>query len=253
MSSNRNDQVMIRQYLLGQLAGDGLNEFEHRLFTDDGLFDAVLATEEELIESSIAGELGQDEAEWFAKYFLITPERKQQLRFRKILQRVTKEKHDQLRSRALPQTLPWRAPSWMSWAATAVAAMIIIAATIQIVRSPSPQNAFAEVTLTPGSSERGPGRHATSRMTLLPQHHSLKLHLTLLKPAIPAKDYRVEMLLSDEQKSKTFRPASHNEQSVEVVIPASDLVRGSYAFHIFAIKADGTEQRLPESYLLMVD
>ena len=251
MSSNQNDQVIIRQYLLGQLTGESLNEFEHRLFTDEGLFDQVLVTEDELIESSIAGELGQDEAEWFAKYFLITPEREQRLQFRKTLQRVTKaEKHARLLNPPSPQRLPWP-PSWMSWAVTTVAAMIIIAAAIQIVRSP--QNILAEVTLTPGASERGPGGQATSRITLLPQHLSLKLHLTLPQPPIPAKDYRIEMLSSDVDKSKTLRPLSHSEQSVEVVVPASDLARGAYAFNVFAIKADGTEQRIPGTYLLRVD
>lgn len=252
MSSNRNDQVIIRQYLLGQLTGESLNEFEHRLFTDDGLFEEVLATEDELIESSIANELGQDEAEWFTKYFLITPEREEQLRFRKTLQRVAKaEKHDRLPGQALPQSLPWRPPSWMSWAVTTVAAMIIIAAATQIVRSP--QNILAEVTLTPGSSERGPSAQAMSRITLSPQHSSLKIHLALPQSPILAKDYRVEMLRSDEGKSKSFRAASHNEQSVEVVVPASDLARGSYAFNVFAIKDDGTEHRLPGTYLLRID
>jgi hypothetical protein len=237
--------------LLGQLTGESLNEFEHRLFTDDELFDEVLVTEDELIESSLANELGQDEAEWFARYFLITPEREQKLQFRKTLQKVTKaEKHDRP-PRPLPQSLPWQPPSWMSWAVTTVAAMIIIAAAIQIVRSP--QNILAEVTLTPGSSERGPSGHATSRITLSPQHLGLKIHLPLPHSPILAKDYRVEMLSRREDKSKTFRPVSHSEQSVEVVVPASDLARGSYAFTVFAITADGTEQRLPGTYLLTVD
>jgi anti-sigma-K factor RskA len=252
MSSNRNDQVIIRQYLLGQLTGESLNEFEHRLFSDDELFAEVLATEDELIESSIANELGQDEAEWFTKYFLITPEREQQLQFRKILQRVTKaEKHDRLPNQGLPQSLPWRPPSWMSWAVATVAAMIIMAAAIQIIRSP--QNLIAEVTLTPGSSERGSGGHATSRITLSPEQHSLKIHLALPQSTIPTKDYRVEMLRSDEDKSKSFRAVSHSEQSVEVVVPASDLARGFYAFNLFAIKADGSEQRIPGTYLLRID
>src|SRR5215210_7329501 len=208
MSLNRNDQVIVRQYLLGQLTGESLNEFEHRLFTDDALLDEVLTSEDELIESSIANELGQDEAEWFAKYFLITPEREQKLRFRKTLQRVTKaEKHDRLLKRPLPQNLPWRPPSWMSWAVTAIAAMIIIAATLQIVRSP--QNIPAEITLTQSSTERGPGGQARSAITLLAAHHTLKIHLALPQSPTPIKDYRVEMLRRDDEKSRNFRPVSH--------------------------------------------
>lgn len=252
MSSNHNDQRIVRQYLLGQLTGESLNEFEHRLFTDDELFEEVLATEDELIELSLAGELGQEEAEWFAKFFLITPEREQKLRFRKTLLRVTKaETHDRLPSQAAPSSLPWHPPSWMSWAVTTIAAMIIIAAAIQIVRSP--QNILAEVTLAPGSSERGAGGQTIPRITLLPEHHSLKIHLTLPHPSVPANDYRVEMLSSDVASSKNFRSVSRSEQSVEVIVPASDLTRGSYAFNVFAIKADGTEQRLPGTYLLRID
>jgi hypothetical protein len=250
MSSNYNDTTRIRQYLLGQLAGDGLDEFEHRLFTDDGLFEEVLATEDELIESSIAGELGQDEAEGFAKYFLITPERQEKLRFRKTLQRVTKaEKHDQRLIQALPQTLPWRPPSWMSWAVTSLAAVIIIAAIIPLLRPP--QITFADVTLTAGSAGRAVGQVAP-RIKLLPQYDGLKFHLTLVQPVSSAKAYRVEML-SDDGKNKTLVPISPNGQEVDVFVRASELPRGRYAFNVYAIKTDGTEVRIPGNYLVIIE
>lgn len=251
MSSNYNDTTRIRQYLLGQLAGDGLDEFEQRLFTDDQLFDEVLATEDELIESSIAGELGQDEAEQFAKYFLITPERQQKLQFRKTLQRVTRAaQHEPLHNlKPVQNSVPWQPPSWMNWITASVAAMIIVGATISISRSP--QITFAELALNAGSSQREAGR-AASRIRLPLQQNALKLHLALPPPPIPAKAYRVEML-TDDNKTRTVSAVSPNEQVVDVVIPTSELARGQYEFKVYAIKSDGSEQRIPGSYSLAVD
>ncbi|HEV2826159.1 MAG TPA: hypothetical protein VGW76_01055 [Pyrinomonadaceae bacterium] len=251
MSSNHNDPVRIRQYLLGQLTGRTLDEFEQRLFTDDEFFDEVLATEDELIESSIAQELAEDEAEWFARYFLITPEREQKLRFRQTLQRVVKaDKREPVYTPQPSPGVPWLPSNWISWATACVAAFIIIGVVVWIAQM-SPGSTVAELTLTAGSSERAVGRVAPSIKFPL-KSERLKLHLTLAQPAIPAKDYRVEMLTYDG-RIKTLAPISHNDQLVDVMVPAAELSRGQYAFNVYAIKTDGTEQRLPGSYLLTID
>jgi len=249
MLSNHNDQITIKQYLLGQLADTDLDRFEQRLFTEDELFDELLATEDELIEASIAGELTPNETEWFAKSFLITPERQQKLQFRKALQQVAKAKQRERTYQPEPSLSSWRAPSWVQWATLSVAAMVMTGGIILVLRSY--QDNLAEVTLIAGSSEREVGR-AAPRIKLMPQHNGLKLHLTLAQPIISAKDYRVEML-TDDGKNNTLVPVSHNEQAVDVVIPASDLPPGLKVINVYAIKPDGTEQRVPGNYEFIID
>ena len=251
MSSNHNEQTTVRQYLLGQLAGSSRDEFEERFFTDDELVDELLATEDELIEASIAGELSVDEAEWFAKYFLITPERQQKLCFRKALKRVAKTgKHQQLHSlEHFPTTSPWHAPRWAHWATLSVAALAIIGGIISMARYY--QGNFVELALTARSNERSVGS-VVPRIKLPLQYNRVKLHLTLDQPLVSAKDYRVEML-TDDGKTRTLMPVSHNGQAVDVVLHASELARGRYAFNVYGIKSDGTEQRIPGSYLLLVE
>jgi hypothetical protein len=251
MLSNHNDQITIKQYLLGQLADTNLDQFEQRLFTDDDLFDELLATEDELIVASLAGELSPAEKECFAKYFLITPERQQKLRFRKALQRVAKAKQQELRHKpeAARNLLPWRAPIWAQWATLSLAALVMIGGIIVVLRSY--QDNLAEVTLIASSSEREVGR-AAQRIKLMPQYTGLKLHLTLAQPTISAKDYRVEML-TDDGKNKTLVPVSENGQVVDVVIRASDLPRGRCVLNVYAITPDGTQQRIPGNYELIVE
>ncbi|HUS09447.1 MAG TPA: hypothetical protein VMZ30_03190 [Pyrinomonadaceae bacterium] len=251
MSSNHNEPTTVRQYLLGQLADISRDEFEQRFFTDDELVDELLATEDELIEASIAGELSEDEAERFAKYFLITPERQQKLRFRKALQRVAKAEKAEPFSRAepLPKALLWHAPGWMNWATASVAAIIVLVGIIG-TRQPS-HSSFTELTLTAGLSQRGGGRVAPTIQLPLADD-GLKLHLELPSPLISAKHYRVE-IETDNGTSNSLKPATHNGQVIDVVIPASALSRGQYAFNVYAIKTDGTEQRVPGTYFLNVN
>lgn len=251
MSSNHNEQATVRQYLLGQLADSSRDQFEQRFFTDDELVDELLATEDELIEAYIAGELSKDEAEWFAKYFLITPERQQKLSFRKALKRVAKTGKAEPFSRAepLPKALPWQPPAWMNWATASFAAIILLVGIIG-TRQPS-QSSFTELTLTPGFSQRG-GGPVSPTIHLPLADDGLKLHLELPSPPISAKNYRVEMQ-TDNGATKSLMPVTHNGQVIDVVIPASDLLRGQYAFNVYAIKTDGTEQRIQGTYFLNVN
>jgi len=57
MSPNGNDHNTFRQYLLGQLPAEELDQFEQRLFSDNNVFEELLASEDELIEASIGNEL----------------------------------------------------------------------------------------------------------------------------------------------------------------------------------------------------
>jgi len=245
MLSNHNDSTTIRQYLLGQLGDAGRDQFEERLFTDEELLDELLLTEDDLIEASISGELGPDE-ESFNRNFLITPERQQKLLFRKSLRRVAKSLS--IPAQPPPSPLPWFRQNWVRWAAQSVAVVVILSASLSVLRLY--QTLSVELALNNGSSDRAAGQLA-QRIKLPHRFSSLKLHLNLPPPPIPARDYRVEMLTADDTVSLT--PVSHHEQVVDLKISAADLPPGQYAFHVYAVKPDGTEQRIAGSYLLTVD
>lgn len=247
MSSYRNDQVTIRQYLLGQLTGDELDRFEEQLFVDDELAEELLAGEDELIDESIAGELNSTEVAQFDEFFLVTRGREDNLRYRKALKRILKKKR-------APIPFPvQRKSSWLYWATPAIAAVFILACIgLRGVINP-PQRTFALVTLTAGLSDRATGS-AAQKIKLPLQRDDLKLQLTLAEPAAstPAKGYSVEMQSGDGTK-KTVGPVVRNGQAVEVLIPAADLKVGEYAFHLFVIKPDDSQERVSGSYRLAVE
>jgi anti-sigma-K factor RskA len=242
MLSNHNDSTMIQHYLLGKLADAERDRFEERLFADDELLGELLATEDELIESAIAGELHQDDAE----SFLVTPERRQQLRFRKALQRTAK-----LELQPVVAMEDYRSVGygWMNWATASIAALFIIGVVIWI--APWSQGRAVELTLTAGSSEREVGR-APDRIKLPGTRDTLKLHLVLPQSQVTASDYRVVMITEDG-KPRSLTPVSHNRQFVDLAIPAADLLRRTYTFIVYAVKPDGTEERLPGNYQMALD
>src|ERR1051325_9735797 len=126
MLSNHNDSIIIRQYLLGKLAGAERDQFEERLFMDDELFGELLATEDELIDSSISGELDQEDAESFATGFLVTPERQQKWLFRKGLQRASNAHAVTSQSHPIPIAGLSSTHNWIYWATASVAAVLLM-------------------------------------------------------------------------------------------------------------------------------
>lgn len=87
MARNYDDQSSIRRYLLNQLTGEEQQQIEQRLLTDDELLDQVQAAEDELVDQHLSDALTKEEIEMFQKHFLVTPERRQKLRFAKSLRK----------------------------------------------------------------------------------------------------------------------------------------------------------------------
>ena len=87
MKSNLPDRSQIREYLLGRL--DNEKEIEERLshdiFADDEVSGMVEAVEEEIIEDFLDGTLDSADSNAVGTYFLRPPERKEKLRFARLL------------------------------------------------------------------------------------------------------------------------------------------------------------------------
>jgi CHAT domain-containing protein len=138
MLSNHDDQPTIRAYLLGDQDETIRQAFEQKFLTDEGLFEELLAGEDELIDQYLAGKLSEKETEMFGKNFLATAERKEKLRFGKAFKKyATAHTSEDLQpgaetARAISLRTPtrswWQFFSASPWAVAAVAALVIIAA-----------------------------------------------------------------------------------------------------------------------------
>jgi hypothetical protein len=87
MKSNLPDRGLIRDYLLGRL--DNEKELEERLshdiFSNEELSEVVESIEEEIIEDFLDGTMDSADKNAVSTYFLRPPERKEKLRFARLL------------------------------------------------------------------------------------------------------------------------------------------------------------------------
>ena len=252
MALNNNDQVSVRNYLLGHLGDEEQQKIEERLMLEDDLFEELEISKGELIEEYRAGELSQKEREWFERHFLGSAEGKQRYTFSEAMDLVA------TRNKPEPESLSWfrrlqnilGASPWVISTATA-GVILITVGIIFSIRSPQPQGSLA-VTLTNSALTRSnTGATKYTRVALKPDVGEVRLTLPLPAGATPGVDYRVE--LDNRSERKNLKPSAHDANSVSVVIPAAQLPPGPYALILFAVQADKTEQAIPGHYFFNVE
>jgi anti-sigma factor RsiW len=81
------DQELIYKYLLGELSEEQQAELEQRYFTDDALFERLVAVEDELINRYARNESSDEERKRIETYFLISRARRKRLMFTQALMR----------------------------------------------------------------------------------------------------------------------------------------------------------------------
>lgn len=250
MSSDRNVQLAIRQYLLGQMAGEALELFEEQLFADDSLFEEVLIAEDELVDESLAHELNETEVELFAKNFLNSPERKQKLLFRRVLKGYVERK---MPPKVVPKRWAFLPDIVYSYRiAIASAALIVITASIVLVplitRGPA---TFETLNLSMGSNDRAPGAQIPN-VKLPLRVDELRLHLELSEPATTGETYRVELVTGSGEK-RMLETITQDDKSVVVAISASQLEPGQYALNLYASKPGQAQRRITGSYFFSAE
>jgi len=73
--------ILIRRYLLGEIAEQDRNPIEVRLLTDPQYFNQLVRVEEELADQYVRCELSQHEREMFEGHFMNAPERREDVAF----------------------------------------------------------------------------------------------------------------------------------------------------------------------------
>src|SRR5438128_6773048 len=110
MTSSPEIQGNIKKYLLGQLAGEDLEQIEQRVLTDDEFYEEVQIMEDELVDEYVNAELNADERRLFEKNFLADPESRNKLRLGRALDRHLSAQPLRFASESSKQfALPWAA------------------------------------------------------------------------------------------------------------------------------------------------
>jgi len=262
MTLNRNDLIMIRQYLLGQLEEGQQQVIEQRLLTEDDLFEELEVAEDELSDEYVADELTPVDRKQFEQYFLSTPERERELRFatdlRQYVAKKTARGEATERSVSLPRgPRPERSPlAWLSqtqlFRIAAIAAfVVVIAGGLWFTRlDRHPPASYATFTLTISNNNRADGGPATE-INLPLTADAVRLYLKLPEALDQAARFRVE-LLKDSGETVNIEKVARVEQAAVIELPARQLSRGQYALKVYVVKPDGTEQRINGNYFLSV-
>lgn len=247
-------------YLLEELPEDDLERFEDECFAQESWPTQIDLVEEDLIDAYLRDELIPERRRRFEQNYLTTETRHERVSIAAALLRHIDEYSASKAPIAVrPTELTWAerfrafwsSVTWGLRAATAIATVAVIAGALWLsFRAPSPRT-FAALTLSISSNNRAEGAHA-GKVKLPPNAEALNISLTLPQQPPPAARYRVE-LENDNGETKSAEVAGKDAQSVLVVIPAAQLARGQYALKLFAIKPDGSEQRLNGSYFFTVE
>lgn len=249
------DEQMIKQYLLGQLGDDVLPEIEKGFLIEDQAFEELLAVEADLIDEYLSGALTEDERARFEQHCLATPEGRQNLRFARALRRYVDKAAGQ-KQPAVDSFLTrfWAGQTWGLRAAVAFGVVVIIVGALWLfrTRTATPQTFQALALTISVNNNRAEGvQGAKVRLTA----DALKLSLKLPDSSLSAVRYHVALdnLGNEHAEPRTLEPAGQDAQSLSVIIPAAQLVRGRYALKLIAIKSDGTEQRINGAYYFDVE
>lgn len=234
-----------------------------RLLTDPSFgehFDTVV---DEITDQYVGNELQGEERERVEQHFLRAPERQNKVKFAcELLHRASIERGGEIAEiTPVPEQDPgllerarsfWDSKPFSLRLATTFATLVILVGVVLLIRSANPpsQNYLA-LNLKISSSDRSVGSEPAS-VRLQPGSPGIMIELTLPDEMPQPKSYRVE-LMNDQESLRNLPIAEQNSRSVVVVVPAADVPRGSYVIRLYAVNADGAEQRIPGSYYFNVD
>ena len=246
MTPTQEVQQRIRQYLLGQVSRGAREEIERELLADAEMFAELLIIEEELTDEYVNGSLSPDDRANFESHFLATPERQEDLRFARALNRYVTTRA----SAGVELAKPWVLSRQARRLAAAVAVVAIMAGALWFFflcqRTPP---TYLTLTLTISPNTRDEGVQSPKVGPLGKQ--TLRLLLRLPNPSQAAAGYRVQ-LIDTNRESRSLSIVGQDAQSVTIEIPAAQLPRGQYALTLSEIKGDGTEKRISGSYYFTV-
>src|SRR5262249_53509783 len=259
---NESKEVVLKQYLLGELDEIHQQRLEQQLLTEADSFEELLIAEDELIDCYLEGTLSDDEDKRFNNHFLATAERKRALGFAKSLRNYVSACHpensaarksapDSSGNRIGTLSLLFQRPL-VRWS-FATALLLVFAGALWVIltrgpltRGPESRGTTIAVTLSPGA-QRSEGE--IKRVTIPPEALTLQLTLDLERNdsqsyrAIVQTDAGRGVFTSDVLETRTTGQGN----SAIVNVPARLLHSGDYQLRLIS-SASGQEQEVRRYY-----
>ena len=138
------EEIRMRRYLLGGLLPEERVEIEDRYLNDGDVYDELLATEDDLLDAYVRGELADDDRQDFETRYLSTPERIEKVEFARALNRAAAMHVHEARQPSVWQRI------WASLSATQgiprwslAAAMVLVAVSAALLLVQQRRSAMA--------------------------------------------------------------------------------------------------------------
>jgi len=262
LETNETQQQTIRDYLLGDLAGEQQAQFEERLLTSDAVYEELVITEDELIDEYLRGQLSASERESFESHFLAAPEHQENLRFaRTFTKYVTAEgpkyqvaTDERVAEEPPTQTsppssrwfgfLPIRNPIY-GYALTAALVLVVVGVTWlgwrNLNSGPRDPGRVLSVALTPGlSRDAGDG----SKPVTVPSATDT-LRFRLLLAELRHNTYEATLDADGRtltSKSNLPKEVVSGQPAVVLDVPASLVSTGDYRVKLSGVNPDGKSE-----------
>jgi anti-sigma-K factor RskA len=144
-----NDEILIRRYFLGDLPQEERARIEDRYLADADVFEGMLATENDLIDAYVRGELSEGERQKFEAAYFTSPERRQKVEFARSLSQVSTLARQSVQVQGIsPRKGVWAAFSVQraipQWALAAAVVVIVMSATWLMVENQRLRNGLQQ-------------------------------------------------------------------------------------------------------------
>jgi hypothetical protein len=257
----KEDKNEVRRYLLGQLNEGEEERLELRLLTDPAFGDDFDTVVDEITDQYVGNEFKGEERRRVEQYFLRSPERQKKVNFAsELLRQAAVERGSSVVNVPVPPEPGWWERASLFWNrqalslrfATIFATLIIMVGVAMLVlptRNTTPPS-YASIALNISNSDRSAGSEIPS-VKPQPSDAGIGIELILPEGIPPANTYRVN--LSGDHVSQDLPVTQQTARSVVVMVPTTELPRGSYIIQLFGVKADGTEQRVRGSYFFNIE
>jgi len=250
--------------LLGRLNETDEEQVELRLLSDRAFNEEYDIVVDEIAIRYVAGGFAGKEKEQVEQYFLRAPERRDKVRLMSELLRQSAATREEpvvaTPARVAPVANPglfarfssaWRSQPLMTGFAT-FAVLIVVVGVAFLLRSGGARPQTYAFSLPSTEVERGPGESTDPRSIKIPAGTTeLHIQLQLSPPQTQPKSYRAEFVAPATPRDLPI--VSQDAGSVVVAVPATNLKPDQYAIRLFAVSADGQEERVPGSYIFRVE
>lgn len=250
-------------YLLNELPEEESERFEDECFAEESWPAQLNSVEEDLIDAYLRDELTPQQRQRFERNYLTTEARRKRV----VLAAALLRHVDTLPVEDAPLVpSPRIEPTWVerlaalwnrqSWGlpvgvGAAAIAIMVGALWFSLSRAPETQIITAPILTLIVDSNRAVGIQA-AKISRAPRADKLRIPLKLPEQLNSGERYRLELMNGDGEISSLGVNTKEGEVAA-VDIPAAQLTRGQSSLRLYAIKPDGTEQRVPGNYFFIVE